>query len=77
MWYIIKWIFKLLQGKVQMCIVRMSAFYIKSNVILQSLRWVFLVKRVDKKMYCAPVLDISKSKDDIKEIFNNGKLLGT
>lgn len=73
MWDIIKWIFKLLQDKVQMCIVRMSAIYIKSNVMSQS----FLVKRLDKKMYCVPVLDISKSKDDIKEIFNNGKLLGT
>lgn len=76
MWDIIKWIFKLLQDKVQMCIVRMSAIYIKSNVMSQSLRWVFLVKRLDKKCIVFPFL-ISKSKDDIKEIFNNGKLLGT
>lgn len=62
MWDIIKWIFKLLQDKVQMCIVRMSAIYIKSNVMSQSLRWVFLVKRLDKKCIVFPFLIFQNQK---------------
>lgn len=62
MWDIIKWIFKFLQDKVQMCIVRMSAIYIKSNVMSQSLRWVFLVKRLDKKCIVFPFLIFQNQK---------------
>lgn len=62
MWDNIKWIFKLLQDKVQMCIVRMSAIYIKSNVMSQSLRWVFLVKRLDKKCIVFPFLIFQNQK---------------
>lgn len=62
MWDNIKWIFKFLQDKVQMCIVRMSAIYIKSNVMSQSLRWVFLVKRLDKKCIVFPFLIFQNQK---------------